>query len=119
VNSTELQYFKEYLLKQKGSILNKSNEFKTEAKIIAASSSDEVEVVSNELSLNLAIHLHERDRTVLYQIERALAKLEDGEYGICEGCGADIQVMRLKARPFTNLCIDCAEELEDRRHTLN
>ncbi len=119
MNSTELQFFKEFLLNQKSSILNKSSEFKSEARIRGDSGSDEVEVVSNELSLNLAIHLHERDRSVLYQIERALAKLEDGEYGICEGCGADIQVKRLKARPFTNLCIECAEELEDSRHILN
>ncbi len=119
VNSTELQYFKEFLLNQKSLILNKSTEFKSEAKIRGDSGCDEVEAVSNELSLNLAIHLHERDRSVLYQIEKALAKLEEGQYGVCEGCGEQIQPKRLKARPFTNLCIECAEELEDPRNYLN
>ncbi|RZW21131.1 MAG: RNA polymerase-binding protein DksA, partial [Desulfobulbaceae bacterium] len=31
----------------------------------------------------------------------------EGEYGICEECGCDINVKRLEARPVTTLCIDC------------
>jgi RNA polymerase-binding protein DksA len=43
---------------------------------------------------------------MLGQIERALAKLEDGTYGTCERCGREIGEERLRARPWALLCIE-------------
>jgi DnaK suppressor protein len=42
------------------------------------------------------------------RVQRALAKLEDGTYGVCDQCGKPIAPGRLKARPDSVLCIDCA-----------
>src|SRR5688500_12670948 len=44
----------------------------------------------------------------LNEVERALAKLDEGGYGICEACGKQISEARLEAMPATGLCIDCA-----------
>lgn len=44
----------------------------------------------------------------LEDVERALQKLDDGTYGICDGCGALIPEERLEARPWTSLCVSCA-----------
>jgi DnaK suppressor protein len=44
----------------------------------------------------------------LEDVERALRKLEDATYGICDRCGALIPEERLEARPWTSLCIACA-----------
>ncbi len=44
----------------------------------------------------------------LTDIERALAKLEDGTYGLCDGCGEDIPEVRLEAMPATAMCITCS-----------
>jgi len=44
----------------------------------------------------------------LMEVERALAKLDDGKYGECEVCGKDIGEARLEAMPATRYCIDCA-----------
>ena len=44
----------------------------------------------------------------LTEVERALAKLDDGNYGLCEVCGKDIGEDRLEAMPATRYCIDCA-----------
>ncbi|WP_350347467.1 TraR/DksA C4-type zinc finger protein [Agromyces sp. G08B096] len=41
-------------------------------------------------------------------VDRALARLADGTYGVCERCGKPITVARLEARPTATLCIDCA-----------
>lgn len=116
MNETDLNFFKSYLLTQKGSILNKNNEFKSEQASAREVVSDEAELASNDLSMNLSIHLHERDRSALYQIERALGKLEDGTYGQCESCADEIDPKRLKASPFSSLCIICKEEQEDPRY---
>jgi DnaK suppressor protein len=42
------------------------------------------------------------------RVQRALAKLEDGTYGVCDQCGKPIAQGRLEARPDSVLCIDCA-----------
>jgi len=42
------------------------------------------------------------------RIARALAKLADGSYGLCDGCGAAIAAPRLRAAPESVLCIECA-----------
>jgi RNA polymerase-binding transcription factor DksA len=47
-------------------------------------------------------------RSTLHEIERALHKLDDGTYGICERCGKLIASDRLEAMPATALCISCA-----------
>jgi DnaK suppressor protein len=41
-------------------------------------------------------------------VERALQKLDDGTYGICDRCGALIPEERLEARPWTSRCVACA-----------
>jgi len=42
------------------------------------------------------------------QLERALEKLDEGTYGICDNCGAEIPEGRLKIRPESTLCVECA-----------
>ena len=50
--------------------------------------------------------LEEGAQQTLAQIDRAIAKLDDGTYGRCERCGKGIPEERLRARPWAILCID-------------
>jgi DnaK suppressor protein len=50
----------------------------------------------------------------LRSIRRALAKVDDGSYGICEECGNEIGFSRLQARPEASLCIACQTRSEKR-----
>ena len=54
----------------------------------------------------LGTGLEEGAQQKLAQIEHALARLDDGTYGMCERCGKPISVDRLLARPAATLCID-------------
>ena len=59
--------------------------------------------------------LYERSserRTVLRLIEAALNRIADGSFGICVGCGDEIQSRRLEALPWTQFCLRCQGELE-------
>jgi RNA polymerase-binding transcription factor DksA len=47
-------------------------------------------------------------RSMLSDLDRALTKLADGKFGLCEHCGAEIEPERLLALPTTRLCISCA-----------
>ena len=57
--------------------------------------------------------LEEGAQQTLTQIDRALAKLDDGSFGTCESCGKPIAEERLRARPWATLCID-DQRLADR-----
>jgi RNA polymerase-binding transcription factor DksA len=52
--------------------------------------------------------LAQRLRNELDEVERALAKMDDGTYGLCEVCGQQIADARLEAMPATRFCIDHA-----------
>lgn len=61
---------------------------------------------------NWSLRLSDRDRKLIGKIESALARLQDGSFGICASCGKPISPARLRARPVTDLCIDCKTESE-------
>jgi DnaK suppressor protein len=111
VKSSELKAIRESLVAQKSSILNRQKELKAET-LLTSQISDESEQMVLEQSQNLSLHLREKERQVLLQIERALGKITDGTYGQCESCEDMIGLKRLHARPFTNLCVSCMEEQE-------
>jgi DnaK suppressor protein len=58
--------------------------------------------------------LTQNARELLAQIERALARIEEGSYGVCESCGEPIGKARLQAFPRAVLCVSCKQR-EERR----
>lgn len=64
----------------------------------------------NDLALEAAGHTAAQLATV----KRALAKFDDGSYGMCEECGNEIGFSRLQARPEARLCIACQTRAEKR-----
>lgn len=48
-------------------------------------------------------------KTRLRQIEDSVVRYETGTYGICDNCGREIDIARLEAIPYTELCLPCAE----------
>ncbi len=58
------------------------------------------------------ISLMEMRNRVRQQIDEALARLEEGTYGLCADCGIEISEKRLKAVPFARRCVACQEKEE-------
>ncbi len=56
--------------------------------------------------------LEEADERVLAAVDAALARIDEGTYGVCASCGQPISEERLEARPWADLCIDCARKAE-------
>ena len=54
--------------------------------------------------------LGEAGRQEMTQINRALARMDEGEYGICAGCGEPIPEARLEILPYSEFCVSCAEK---------
>lgn len=76
---------------------------------------DVADQASAELDRNLAMTLNHREAEHLKQIYEALRRVDRGNFGICDECGAAISEGRMRAFPFTTLCIDCKAELEFER----
>ena len=66
-----------------------------------------------EADRNSMLRMRDRERKLIFKIQEALDRLEAGAYGICEECGEEIGIARLKARPVTKLCIQCKSDQED------
>ena len=49
-------------------------------------------------------------RESLNDVEAALVKLDNGTFGVCEGCGQPIPPARLEAKPTAKLCMECASK---------
>jgi DnaK suppressor protein len=75
-------------------------------------SGDAADVAFETAGDEMASHLAEMDSRELEQIERALGRLKQGTYGVCESCAQKIPVGRLNALPYSTLCIDCQREME-------
>lgn len=56
-----------------------------------------------------------KGRRLVYHIDEALRRLEDGSYGKCHTCDKQIQVVRLKAVPHARLCIECKTAEEEQK----
>ncbi len=78
----------------------------------AATSGDVADAAFESGSDEMASQLAELDSREITQIERAVARLRQGTYGLCENCQEKIPVGRLNALPYTTLCIECQRELE-------
>lgn len=72
------------------------------------------DVGTDNFQRELALGLVSNEQQVLYRIEEALKRIDEGTYGKCEECGERIKDSRLKALPFATMCIRCKEKEEAR-----
>jgi DnaK suppressor protein len=73
---------------------------------------DSADAAFDSGSEEVASQLAELEARELTQIERSLARLKQGNFGLCEGCHKKIPVARLNALPFSTTCIECQREME-------
>ena len=62
---------------------------------------------TQESDMALELRNRDRERKLIKKIDETLRNIDSGEYGYCEGCGIEIGLKRLEARPTATLCIDC------------
>ena len=62
---------------------------------------------SQEADMTLELRNRDRERKLIKKIDETLRNIDADEYGYCEGCGIEIGLKRLEARPTATQCIDC------------
>ena len=78
----------------------------------AADSPELVDQATHEANRTLMLRMRDRENRLILKINKSLARLEDGTFGVCEMCGEDISIKRLMARPVTTYCIACKNQME-------
>ncbi len=62
-----------------------------------------------------SLALNNNAADLISQIDEALARMDSGDYGVCERCGREIGAERLEAKPYATLCIECQSIMEQGR----
>ena len=107
-----LAYFKELLTKRLEVLLNEAEKTVTGMTNDKNTFPDPTDRANLETDRNFLLRIRDRERKLILKIKEALARIEDGTFGICEECGEEISEERLKARPVTPLCIECKTKAE-------
>lgn len=82
-------------------------------------SPDALDEVQNAAERELAIRNLDRESNLLRNVRAALARIEEGSYGICVHCEEEISLKRLNAVPQTPYCIQCQEAADRNQHDGN
>lgn len=114
--------FKEQLLAQRSSLLSQLATLRggaisrTEASAAHFGQAEDPRAqLANEKELEFA--LDARESAELDAVEAALKRIDDGSYGICTDCGAEIPAARLHAAPETPRCVSCQQKFEQSHGT--
>ncbi len=113
MSKTMLARFRKLLEEKRDDIIRKAKQTLDEDMTLDANDlPDEMDLASSEYLQSFTFRLRGREKSFLDKIEKALARIDDGSFGICEECGEEISAKRLEARPETTLCIRCKEDQE-------
>jgi DnaK suppressor protein len=119
LSKSELERFKKILVeKREVLVANAQSTLHEDMTLDANDLPDEMDLASSEYLQSFTFRLRGREKHFLDKIDKALAKIETGEFGVCEECGEEISVKRLEARPETLLCIKCKEDQERAERSL-
>ena len=109
----ELNYFKDLLSERLHNLIHEAGRtVNGMSKEKTSSFPDPTDRATLESDRNFDLRIRDRERKLINKISDALDRIEEGTFGICDVCGDEISVKRLKVRPVTTLCIKCKEEQE-------
>ena len=118
MNPRQLDYFRQKLADEINRLVLNETAVKVRVQDHSEVRPDIIDRAVHEEQLSFALRIRERERLFSWKIKHALRRIEEGTYGICEECGEDIPIARLKARPVTNYCLDCKTRMESQERSL-
>lgn len=111
----QLEYFRQKLLKWRADLVEESQQTIDNLREEVRDVGDDAERATRETENSLELRTRDRYRKLISKIDKALKRIDDGEYGYCEETGEEIGLDRLEARPIATLCFDAQERWEHRQ----
>lgn len=117
MNANQRAHFTQILTAWRNQLMQEVDSTVDHMKENAAAYADPLDRASQEEGFSLELRARDRERKLLRKIEQVLDVIDNGDYGYCAACGAEIGIRRLEARPTTNKCIDCKtfEEIREKQ----
>lgn len=109
------EYFRLKLIKWREDLIEESQQTIDNLRDEVRDVGDEAERAQRETENSLELRTRDRYRKLLSQIDKALKRIEEGEYGYCEETGEPIGIDRLEVRPIARFSIDAQERWELRQ----
>lgn len=121
MNENQRAHIEQILLAWRKSLMEEVDRTVTHMKDEAANFPDPADRASQEEEFSIELRARDRERKLIKKIEDALERLHEDDFGYCEGCGIEIGMKRLEARPTATLCIDCKtlSEIKERQNQGN
>ena len=108
----DIEYFREFLTNRLEELLSQADNTVSGMTTPKENFPDPTDRASLEADRNFMLRIRDREHKLIKKIKKALERIDNGTFGICESCGDDISIKRLKARPVTSQCIDCKSKEE-------
>lgn len=108
----DLTFFEELLKNQLEGLLSQADDTVSGMTSPKENFPDPTDRASLESDRNFMLRIRDREHKLIKKIKKALKRIENDTFGICEKCGEDISIQRLKARPVTTQCIECKTKEE-------
>ena len=108
----DIEYFKEFLTNRLEELLSHADDTVSGMTTPKENFPDPTDRASLEADRNFMLRIRDRENKLIKKIKKALKRIENGTFGVCEECGENIRLNRVKARPVTALCIDCKTKEE-------
>ena len=108
----DIQFFKELLTGQLEELLGRADDTVSGMTTPKENFPDPTDRASLESDRNFMLRIRDRENKLIKKIKKALERIDDDTFGICEKCGGDISLKRIKARPVTTQCIECKTKEE-------
>lgn len=112
---TQIEYFRQKLNSWRDELVEESRETINHLQHEVRDVGDEAERATRETENSLELRTRDRYRKLIRKIDKALIRIDEGEYGYCEETGEEIGLARLEARPIATLCLDAQERWELRQ----
>jgi DnaK suppressor protein len=113
MKNNEIQRFRSYLQTSHEETLRSLNRLDSEARAVDPNCPQDVaDLCSSSTFKESLFQRSSESRRLLRRIELALASIQEGTYGICLGCGEEINPRRLDALPWTRYCLHCQQARE-------
>ncbi len=112
MNATQLEYFRQKLLRWRHDLLREAGETLSSLSEGGINEADLTDRASVETDRALELRTRDRARKLISKIDMALERIDNGTYGYCEETGEPIGLKRLQARPIATLSIEAQERHE-------
>jgi DnaK suppressor protein len=114
----QVEYFRQKLIKWREDLVEESKQTIDNLREEVRDVGDDAERATRETENSLELRTRDRYRKLLSKIDKALRRIDEGEYGYCEETGEEIGLDRLEARPIATLCLDAQERWEIRQRQM-